>query len=141
MPERVESGDYFLDQEIEEARAKGYDEESFKAGWKIGYDTGCTLLAGRDVPLQGIEAREVPAAAQRNEMVVTTGSRAVPLGAVLSAIQASGVKDWRPERVVLYAALLVACVVALMSGLALIFGPEVVAAGLARVWDWWIQPG
>jgi hypothetical protein len=131
MPKHVDTGDYFLEQEIEEAKAKGYDEASFRAGYTIGYSTGCTLLAGR----------EMPVIAQPGETVVTTGSRAVPLQAVVSAIQASGVREWRPGRVVLYAALLVASVLALMAGLAGIFGPEVVAAGLSRVWDWWIQPG
>jgi hypothetical protein len=141
MPERVESGDYFLDQEIEEARDKGYELESFRAGWKIGYGTGRTLHSSRETPLQGIEAGEVPVIAQRGEPMVTPGSRAVPLEAVLSTVQAPGVKDWRPERVVLYAAVLVVSALALMAGLSGVFGPELLANGLARVWDWWIQPG
>jgi hypothetical protein len=150
MAERIESGEYFLDQEIEEARLKGYDEDSFKAGWRIGFSSASTLHKSREVPLtrssemsETQESSESPVILRPGEtaLLPPPGTRSVGTATAVKIVQAIKDSGWDLRTILIAWLAVVISLIVLGFGMKAIFGAELLAQGVAGFWSWWVQPG
>jgi hypothetical protein len=104
---------------LERGRAEGF-QEGREEGWGHGVERG------RDIGIREADVRP----------------RVIPPGVFTGlATAVGGIREWRPWRAVLYVALLVIAILALVGGLVMIFDSPTVSNGIWHAWEWFIRPG